>query len=166
MNDNPRVVAAVVAGLVVLAIVVAAFSSGSSEDAAAPPRAGKEFFSVDDGKNWFVDDAGKMPPFDHQGKPAYRVQVYRCPHGKDFVSHLERYADADRAKLQELLDDADEDRGPPLEARRLMEAVEVKKPGQAAWVKRTPANARAVRAIQSPVCPDGRAPAVQRVLPG
>ena len=41
-----------------------------------PPALGagvQAFFSDDDGKTWFPDDAMKIPPFDHNGKPAYRA---------------------------------------------------------------------------------------------
>jgi hypothetical protein len=59
----------------------------------------KAFYSDDDGQTWFVDDAMKPVPFDHNGKQAFRVKVFRCSGGQPFVGYLERYSDADNARL-------------------------------------------------------------------
>ena len=51
------------------------------------------------GKSWFVDDINKIPPFDKDGKPAYRAQVVQCSSGKPFVAFVMRFDEADKKAL-------------------------------------------------------------------
>ena len=39
-------------------------------------RTDQLFYSDDDGKTWFADDASKGSPFDHHGRPAYRAWYF------------------------------------------------------------------------------------------
>jgi len=49
------------------------------------------YYTIDDGTTWFVDDAQKIPPFDHNGKTAYR-RANVCRGEREVVSgYLERY---------------------------------------------------------------------------
>ena len=162
LNQNPRATAAAVGGLVLLAIVVAAVSSRPPGAGGAPAPAGKEFFSVDDGKNWFADDAAKLPPFDHQGKPAYRARVYRCPHGKEFVSHLERYNDADKKRLEAAIANAEPGSA---EFAIALDELEVKKPGGKEWVKVGKNPSARASAVRIPKCPEGSTAGLTRVSP-
>lgn len=59
------------------------------------------FYSDDDGRSYFSDTIYKFPPFDHNGKTAYRARVYQSGRGK-FVAYLERY----NAEANKALDDA------------------------------------------------------------
>ena len=168
LNDNPAVAAGVV-GVLVLVAGVVMFRTGCSRGAGDSgdnlPGVEQEFFTVDDGKSWFPADARKLPPFQHDGKPAYRVRVYRCPHGKDFAAHLERYADADRARLQTLLDETG-DKPPSMDALKLQGNIEIKKPGPGDWIKMSPRTAAKFNMIRSPRCPEGSSQGLQKVVPG
>lgn len=63
---------------------------------------GNAFYTVDDGATWFVDDANKLPPFDHEGKPAVACYVYKCGNaGQPWVSHLMRYTAAGKMQREQ-----------------------------------------------------------------
>jgi hypothetical protein len=54
----------------------------------------RSFYTVDDGKTWFVDSAERVPPFDHGGKPAVRAHLFSCDNGKTaFVGYLQKIPD-------------------------------------------------------------------------
>lgn len=158
LNRRP----AIVAGAAILAIAVVAFvivrqvrslSSGGREESA--------FYTVDDGKSWFVDDASKVPPFDKNGKAAVLAFVYRCKEsGEPFVGYMQRFSEEAKNKLPALLAEA---KGSKEGFQRnmgaiqsLMGSVEYKKPGDAKWQKETIAV----------VCPNGRTQDLQRVVAG
>lgn len=135
-------------GLGVIAILVEGHTSVSH----AERTKGKIWFSDDDGKTWFVDDESRIPPFSHNGKPAYRAYVYTCDGGKtQFVAFLARFTPAGKARIQRA-----QAMHEPLDIRqaRLSPAsgLEVKKPGQTQWLRASDLRASAV---QQPSCPDG-----------
>ena len=123
-----------VAGIVGAAIIwrVTASSGASEKELSAYELA---WFTTDDGRTWFPDDANKLPPFDRDGKPAHRAYVYRKPGQQPFVLFLERYTPDAIRQLNELKRQTD--RPPELGIRdRIISAgVEVKKPGAKDWVK-------------------------------
>lgn len=163
LNDNPPLAAGVAGGCVLIAVVVYFLARPGGMGADKPAGITKEFFSVDDGRTWFPDDAGKLPPFDHQGKPAYRVRVFRCSHGKEFVSHLERYADADLKRMKALIDD---EKTRSMEFIQLESGFEAKKPGAKGWVKVGQQVSARTDAIRAPKCPEGSTAGLTRVSPG
>jgi hypothetical protein len=157
-RQNPKLVVGVLVA-VVAAVAVLAVSRASSgdRDAASKPRA---FFSVDDGKTWFADDAAKVPPFNKDGKEAVRAYVLKCPDGKEFVGYLERYSPEGKKRLEavsaqgakgqdELSFVADQPMG-----------IEVKAPGKPGWVNQAD---RRAAVIMRPACPGGGKPKL--VLP-
>jgi hypothetical protein len=150
LNEKPRVAAAA-AGVLVLAAVMFLFvQSRSGGGFGNAPQA---YYTVDDGKSWFAADASKIPPFQHEGKTAYRVKVYRCGEdGEPFVSHLERYSEADKRQLET-----------PAAGAIAPPSVEIKKPGQPEWIRQTPQTMEAFLEILQPKCPDGGE--VEPVLP-
>src|SRR5213083_2596184 len=79
---------------VVLALAAIAFAVFRIFDVGAAPGAASDteraFFTVDDGKTWFIDEATQLAPFQRDGKEAVRAYVIEC-NGKRFVNHLERY---------------------------------------------------------------------------
>lgn len=81
--------------LVVLALfVVAGVVAGKHllQPAGARPASGMAFYTVDDGKTFFREAASQDSPFQKDGKPAYRVAVWKCATcGTDFVCYLERF---------------------------------------------------------------------------
>lgn len=129
--------------------------------------AGKAFFSDDDGKTWFIDDESKLPPFDHNGRQAYRAVLYRCATGKPFVAYLERYSSSDLAKLAEMRKAAlaRDPNSPTPTLPPGASHFEVKKPGEAKWVAVTAGDtgldAADYQRVTHPVCPDGSASVTQ-----
>jgi hypothetical protein len=163
LNDNPVATGSVVAACVAIALLMLLRPACSSPGSAGANRGvSQAFFTVDDGQTWFAADARKLPPFDQHGKPAYRAQVYRCRDGPPFVGYLERYAEADRKRLEQLL--AGEG-AHSAEAMKLLMQVEVKKPGARDWVRQTPATMQRFNAVRMPRCPDGSTTGITRVAP-
>jgi hypothetical protein len=118
----------------------------------------KTYYTTDDGQTLFVDDNTKMPPFDKDGKPAYRAHVFECG-GKKVVGYLSRYTQ----QAKDALAEAQKYKGtgkPPPNARQLASlgttGLEIKRPGDAQWVSQADA-ARATR-IRVFRCPDGGTP--------
>jgi len=154
MNQRPMIAGGVAVAFVAAAAVFVVFQLlglKPGPDLAGDPE--RAFFTVDDGKTWFVDNASQLAPFQHDGKEAVRAYVAEC-NGKKFVNHLERYtAEGKQAtmRLRELVK-----KGPPpgsLVAAAQQRGREVKRPGETKW---TPtANTAAAEAITSPKCPQG-----------
>ena len=163
MNDRPAVAGAVAVVVMLFAavLIVRNGCDGSKSGPAEPP---KQFFTTDDGKTWFAADGTRIPPFDLDGKPAYRARVYRCANGKTFVSYLERYAEPDRKRLQESVD-AQKAKGTLVPTEdAFLNVLEVKRPGEKEWVRFSKLAADKFQAIQRPVCPEGGGP-LEAVLP-
>src|ERR1700722_20317754 len=57
------------------------------------PNPFNKFYSDDDGKTYFKDNAFKFPPFDHDGKPGYEAMVY-TDGTHIYVGALRRYTPA------------------------------------------------------------------------
>jgi hypothetical protein len=162
LNQNSKFAIGAVVGAVIVTVASAAaviWWSGNRPDGAA--HANLAFFSVDDGKTWFPEDLKQLPPFDKDGKQALRAYVFRCGDGgKPFVACLARYAPQTRKQLA-ALHARDGRPVDPLILRQLeLDGLEVKAPGQSAWLRRS--NPRAEELIM-PTCPDGSA--AQPVMP-
>ena len=166
LNRNP-VLSGVAAAMIVVLVLAAQLRRGGAgrERVPPPPGEAKQFFTVDDGKNWFVDDAARVPPFKHEGKDAYRVIVYRCPDGDTFPARLERFAEPARKRLQDAVDRA-RARGEAIESATagLNPEMEVKRPGQREWVRYTPKTMKEYAAVMEVQCPDG-SHEVEQVFP-
>ena len=151
------------AGIVAALVLTAMQMRGGSAVAEGAPS-GRFFYSNDDGKTWFIDDSTKFPPFMKDGKEAVRAYVYRTKDGKEFVGLLERYTLAGKKKLE---DDAARLAANPLlmedNSMAAAEALQWKKPGQAAWVS---ANDPRVGTVTTVVSPNGAGDTVQPVTPG
>jgi len=154
INQSPKLAGGIVAGCVLAALVLVV---AHVMDLRASPVGGgvveRAFFTVDDGKTWFVDDASQLAPFQHKGAEA--VRAYVCEfEGKRFVNHLERYTDEGKkamARLREVVK-----KGPPpgqLVSAAQQKGREVKRPGDAKWV--SSANGTAAAAVTMLKRPDG-----------
>lgn len=141
-----------IAAISCLAIVAAMFlifrpgSDGGNKSGDDVPLA---FFSTDDGKTWFSDDARKIPPLNKDGKDAYGAYVYKCPDGKEFVAFLERYTPDAKRKREALLASGEQNAAPILDASK---GIEIKVPGQTTWVKQSDPRAAAIMTVK---CADG-----------
>ena len=150
--NNNRLVSAIAAIAVIgLAIFMTTRREKSDPGAAASPN-GRCWFTIDDGKTWFSDDARKIAPFDHQGAVAYRCYVFTCDGGKTrFVNHLERYLPPAKKMLEDRL--SNKGFTTPM-GGSFAANVEVKLPGapESEWTKLTDPRGAA---ISQPKCPDG-----------
>ena len=143
LNRNPSIATGTTLAIIVIAVafIVYSYSQGGASSAKQPTKA---FFSVDDGKNWFEDDIAKLPPFDHEGKEAVRVMLFRCGNGKPFAGYLERYTAEVKKQLEEARS-ASTGPGGKAPARSPQDIAslavimkmgkEIKKPGDATWTK-------------------------------
>lgn len=131
LNDNPGVTSAVTIAIIIIVLIFIFWPSGGIGGGASGP--GKMFFSDDDGKTWFPDDATKIPPFDHNGKQAVEAVVYKCD-GKTFVNHLKRYTSAGKKKMEEINAKKDAMIDPSVMETIQSRGVEVKLPGAKDWV--------------------------------
>jgi hypothetical protein len=85
----------------------------------------------------FVETVDHVPPFDHNGKPAYRAVVFTCNGGKNtWVEYLERYTPDALPKVQDAYAQ-NAARGSKLDPDLSgfeEHGLEIKKPGGAKWV--------------------------------
>ena len=158
INRNPAQTAAITAAAIVLALLfifwqACGFGGGGG--------AGKSYYSVDDGKTFFIDDANKIPPFKHEGKDAVRAHVFKCGDGQPFVGYLEMYAPHDK----KMMEDAMAGKAPPQAYTGYSGQAMVKRPntGPQAWVALMPGTTQFYAAVVQVTCPDGKAP--ERVYP-
>jgi hypothetical protein len=160
MQERPRMMIGVLVGVIAVAVVMA-FASAKKQEHNVEVRSGV-WFTTDDGKTLFTDEARKLPPFDHDGKPAYRAYVYSCDGGKTrFVAFLERYTpDA----LRQLEEQRKSSMPPELGVidRLMNQGREVKRPGDANWVNFSDPKGKIIR---KPVCADAPDKTPQAVLP-
>jgi hypothetical protein len=167
LNENPAITTGATIGIIVIALIFIGyqiFSSGQSYN--IPTSA---FFTTDDSSpdaalaNLFEDDIQKLPPFDHNGKQAYRAYVFSCDGGKNkWVGYLERYS----KEAQKAITDARASNKPetqPMMDMAMMSGVEVKRPGDKVWIKRSePGKLGAIMNIK---CPDGTVEKIESVMP-
>lgn len=133
-KDRPTLFAVVFGALILVCIAVVIWQLTGSTD----PRlgSGKAFFSVDDGKTFFVADSSKVAPFDHNGQQAYQAMVYSADGGKTrSVGYLMRFSEKGKAKMNEMRAKIKETRGMPSMDAELQANTEVKRPGEKNWVK-------------------------------
>jgi hypothetical protein len=134
-------------GIAVAFILLTIWYLWSSVRGPAGSDAQKAFFSVDDGKTWFVDHATKIAPFQHDGATAYRAYVFTCDNGQTkWVGYLERYRDTGKQSAST---------SPTLPPPRGQSAAptghEVKKPGADQWVDS--ADMSKASAVMTTKCP-------------
>jgi hypothetical protein len=138
-RKRPMVVAVT---LVVIAGAGAMIYMKAFGDGAALASGARSFFSDDEGKHWFVDSADKTPPFDHNGKTAYRARVFSADGGKSqFVGYLERYTPEAIRKIEAAKRGETEPKGRSVLSvveEVTLSGTEIKKPGDGnSWVARS-----------------------------
>ncbi len=147
-------------GLVVIAAAVASFVIYRSIRASHPNRETLQFYTVDDGKSWFVDDADKIPPFEKDGKMAVKAMLFECAGaGEPFVGYLERYNDSAHKQMVDLKEKAKSSKQDLLNnigtiQGLMLNGIERKRPGDKAWVQ---GNVEVK-------CPDGSSAGLARVI--
>ena len=156
-QQNPKVVLGVTAGVVLVIVVFLVWYERGSGGGGAGigPGGAQAYFSVDDGKSWFLDDASKLPPFDRGGKEAVRAYLYRCgDNGTPFIAFLERYTPEEKKRRQAAAQQEQSgSKHMPAPLLDTAAGTEIKVPGgQGSWIKQSDPRARA---IMMPKCPDG-----------
>lgn len=148
LREKPRV-----GGIVaVVMIAMAAIFIFRELHPPAPPTMVGVYFTVDDGKTWFVDDVGKCPPCDHVGQQAVRCMVFNGG-GSDFAGFLKKYSDEVRSKIMANI---------PCSDNELSRGTLVKRPGDAKWVPLSDPSSQQVVDVKDPNYPNS---AVSPVLP-
>jgi hypothetical protein len=149
---------------VVTAVVFAIYMSVGSGSGGSPRVAiPKRYYTVDDGRTYYPDTIDKLPPYKTpENKTALRVQVMQCAGEAPFVAYVEKYPDAEKARLERLFQDA---KTTGLAVSAVMGPEDhplVKKPGsKGAWTDAS--NGSRYEAITQPACAKGGTPQV--VLP-
>lgn len=72
---------------------------GTTSTASAPSTV---FYTDDNGATFFKDSV-KVVPFDHNGRKAYRADVFTGPDGKQFVGLVYRFSDAGKREMENYL---------------------------------------------------------------
>jgi hypothetical protein len=147
---------AVAAGVLAVCMVLA-WEILSDRIASAPSTSATQaFYTDDDGATTFVDDGQKTPPFQHKGKEAVRVQMFKCGSTK-FIGYLERFSESSLAALEAARHDRNLD-------PRALNAIrpEVKKPGQKQWVSPGSPDGQKIFDVK---CPNGRNDNIEIVVP-
>jgi hypothetical protein len=155
LGRNPKTGYLIATALALAALAAMTFSL--ARPTGPRPPSGMVYYSSDDGATWFADAADKPSPFLKDGKPAYRVYVWKCAHGKLFVSHMERLAPEARKRLDDLKTrPRPPQNGPSVETEiaMLSRDLEVKDPGTGptGWVKPGTPEGEKVTLL---ACPDG-----------
>lgn len=108
------------------------------------PKETTTYYSDDDGKTYFEDSIYKFPPFDHNGKTAYRAVVYSSDQGK-FVGYLYRLKPSAQKKLQDAYAKAGGNQQALVGVDQLMGSdqirfagTQLKRPGDTDWVNASP----------------------------
>ena len=164
LNRNPVLTSAIAAVIIAIVAAMQLKRACSAPRPDAPQGTRKAYFTVDDGEHWFADDASKVPPFEYDGKDAYRVAVFRCAGGKPFAARLERFSEPTRKRLQDAVDAAQAG-GKPMPVSAPNAEMEIKRPGEKEWVKQSSKTAKDFAAIMAVRCPDGSAERIEPVFP-
>jgi hypothetical protein len=162
IDQSHKVIRIAASAVILLSVVMIARQLFKSRFSAAAPII-KAFYSDDDGKSWFVEETTELPPIDHGGKVAVRVEVFRCNGGEPFVGYLERYSDAAKARITA----GAAKNGNPAAPAIIDEPMEVKRPGEVKWVEANvskPSYGEYLRII-TPTGPDGQTGSVVPVTP-
>jgi hypothetical protein len=125
-------------GLTIVTVVVQVLAGRRTITTQVPDG----YFTVDDGKTFFVASGSNIPPFDYQGQQAVSAYVFECA-GKRFVGYVERYTPEAHREMVE-------NRATPATQ---MYGRELKKPGENNWIKS--GDLRAVAQLTDIRCPDG-----------
>ncbi len=157
-------------GVAILMLICAGVYAGYTMHGPRPrPKGDKAFYTVDDGKTWFVDSIYKVPPFIHDGKTAVRALVYSYDNGqKQFCPTVERYSPEMEKKMDDAVIQANRD-GMPLSSISLFNSpgtlneMEIKRAGtDDDWVSRGDRDS-SWKVLSSIKAPDGSA--VDLVIP-
>jgi len=151
LNENP-IIGTAAAGILIVAALVFIFWHLSGDRQRHVNVAQKMYYSDDDGKTYFADQAYKLTPFPGpNNRPAVQAMVFQCGNGKPFVAYLSRYSEQGRQIAEKVTADP----RIPAAFRPNPMLIEVKKTGTKTWIKFDPKNPKSYVDATMPRCPGG-----------
>lgn len=168
INEHPRAMA----GMTSLLVIVAATVSWRYALAGQAIPMGKiqSFYTTDDSSpdgalaQLFIASTELQPPFEYEGKMAYRAHVFSTDGGRTrFVGYLERYT----PRGKHLLDRLNHDPAALLidmQGQGLEPEVEIRRPGDGGWVLRHD-EVRSARVLDFHSLADGRLSELKTIFP-
>lgn len=138
---------AVASGVVIVLIIGCLVWITSNARPSSPSVATQAYYTDDDGKTYFADDAVKVVPFKHNGKDAVKAFVFDCK-GTRTVHYMQRYTPIGVKAAEEWLKASG---GKEVSIPDSLNAtgIEFKRPGETEWQPNPPGPRR---------CPDGSQP--------
>ena len=158
INQNPKQTTAITAAIVVVALAFILWQACSGGPGSGGVITTKAFYTTDDGKTFFVDSSSNIPPYQKDGKTAFRAQVYTCDDGKHkFVGYLEAYSLQDKAMLEQMAKAAQNKTAPPAGYPGYSSQPMVKRPGDPPtnWIPLAPQTTQMYQAVVQVKCPGG-----------
>lgn len=136
LNQRPGLTTGITATVIIAAIVYviwqAVFGSDSSSDALK-----SAYYSIDDGKTWFVDDVSKPAPFVKDGGQAVRVHLFSVDGGKTKIPlYLEKFTDKGVLIYNSARADENDVAAMISAQERLQRELLIKRPGESKWYPR------------------------------
>jgi hypothetical protein len=104
-----RVGMGIAAAVVLLGVGALGYQVFGPKDTGAAVKQRAAFYTDDDGRTFFKDEPGKIVPFKHNGKQAYRVDVFQGPDGKQFAGLMYRYTDGGRKEMESFVASGESD---------------------------------------------------------
>lgn len=162
INKNPGPTTAATAGIIGVALLFIMWQCGVFGGAGSGGGSSKAFFTIDDGKTFFIDDASKIPPFKKDNKDAFRAHVFTCDGGKTkFVGYMEAYAPQDK----KLMEDTIAGKAPPQPYPGYTGQAMVKAPGVGAFIPLMPGTTEQYAKIVQVTCKENPSAIPERVYP-
>jgi hypothetical protein len=100
IRQNPRAMKAIAGTAIIIAVIGIAITLRSMSqryETQPPPKA---FFTIDNGKTLFTDDATLIPPFPHQGEEAVGAVVFTTDGGNHrWVQYLVKCIESNRSRV-------------------------------------------------------------------
>lgn len=164
LNKNPSITTGATAVIILIALGFILYQLWGG----SPSIPTKAFYTTDVSSPegalaaLFTDDITKIPPFEKNGKDAYRAQVFTCDGGKTkFIAYCERYTPDAKTKMSEMRNA----KTPPAPGADMimMQGVEYTKPGSKEWVKQS--DFSKIQTVMQPKCPDGTMNNLEPVRP-
>jgi hypothetical protein len=136
LNRNKSLTVAVTGAAIFLGVGLFLWNLNSS--ASDRLGTGNDFITTDDGKTFSLDSSQELPPFTVNGKTAYRAYVYTCDGGKTkWVGYIQRYTPEGKKLALKMREQQRTAKGPPQLNPTLLENIEIKRPGDAQWVRQS-----------------------------
>lgn len=142
MNNNKNISVGITIAIILVALWFIWYQIKGESIPTAPPQ--MAYYTTDEGKTFFAEDQMHETPFKQNGADAVRAWRYTCGDSKDLkLGYLERYT-PEFLKQVAQSKAANTPMDPMIIVEQGDSIYEVKKPGQARWVKKDSAAGQAV----------------------